>query len=108
MHYHFFHPQLFLHMESVKKLSLLDRVALPSPTFLRKISAVGKVIGGLGLVLGTAPVALPAAVVSIAGYLVLVGSLTAGLAALTVEPGAVAGASADGRTALPADGTGAQ
>ena len=95
-------------MESVKKLSLLDRVALPSPTFWRKISAVGKVIGGLGLVLVTAPVALPAAVVSIAGYLVLVGSLTAGLAALTVEPGAVAGASADGRTALPADGTGAQ
>ena len=63
-------------MESVKNLSLLDRVALP------------------------------AAVVSVAGYLVLVGSLTAGLAALTVEPGAVAGASADGSPARPADGAG--
>ena len=106
MHYHFLHPQLFLLMESVKNLSLLDRVALPSPTFWRKISAVGKALGGLGLVLVTAPVALPAAVVSVAGYLVLVGSLTAGLAALTVEPGAVAGASADGGTALPADRAG--
>ena len=93
-------------MESVKKLSLLDRVALPSPTFWRKVSAVGKAIGGLGLVLVTAPVALPAAVVSVAGYLVLVGSLTAGLAALTVEPGAVAGAAADGSPALPADRAG--
>ena len=79
-------------------------MALPSPTFWRKVSAVGKAIGGLGLV--TAPVALPAAVVLVAGYLVLVGSLTAGLAALTVEPIAVAGASADGDTALPADRAG--
>ena len=91
-------------MESVKNLSLLDRVALPSPTFWRKVSAVGKAIGGLGLVLVTAPVALPAAVVSVAGYLVLVGSLTAGLAALTVEPGA--GSAADGGTERPADGAG--
>ena len=91
-------------MESVKNLSLLDRVALPSPTFWRKVSAVGQALGGLGLV--RAPVALPAAVVSVAGYLVLVGSLTAGLAALTVEPGAVLEASADGGTALPAAGAG--
>ena len=75
-------------MEPIKKLSLLDRVALPSPTFWRKVSAIGKAIGGLGLVLVSAPVALPAAVVSVAGYLVLAGSLTAGLSALTVEPGA--------------------
>ena len=81
-------------------------MALPSPTFWRKVSAVGKAIEGLGLVLVTAPVALPAAVVSVAGYLVLVGSLTAGLAALTVEPGAVAGASADGGTARPASEAG--
>ena len=93
-------------MESVKNLSLLDRVALPSPTFWRKVSAVGKAIGGLGLVLVTAPVALPAAVVSVAGYLVLVGSLTAGLAALTVEPGAGTGASADGGMERPAAGAG--
>ena len=103
---HFLHYQLFLLMKSIQKLSLLDRVALPSPSFWRKVSAVGKAIGGLGLVLVTAPVTLPAAVVSVAGYLVLVGSLTAGLAALTVEPDAVAGASADGGTALPADGAG--
>ena len=67
---------------------------------------MGKAIGGLGLVLVTAPMALPAAVVSVAGYLVLVGSLTAGLAALTVEPGSVVGASADGGTALPTDEAG--
>jgi len=42
----------------------------------------------------------------VAGYLVLVGSLTAGLAALTVEPGAVAGASADGGAERPANEAG--
>ena len=93
-------------MESVKKLSLLDRVALPSPTFWRKVSAVGKAIEGLGLVLVTAPMALPAVVVVVAGYLVLVGALTAGLSALTVDPGAVAEASADGSMERPAVGAG--
>lgn len=93
-------------MESVKKLSLLDRVTLPTPTYWRKVSAVGKAIGGLGLVLVTAPVALPAAVVSLAGYLVLVGSLTAGLSALKVEPGAAAGASGAGGMERPAGGAG--
>ena len=83
----FIHYQLFWLMDSINKLSLLDRVALPSPTFWRKVSAVGKAIGGLGLVLVSAPVALPAAVVTVAGYLVLVGSLTAGLSALMVAPG---------------------
>ena len=91
-------------MESVKKLSLLDRVALPSPTFWRKVSAVGKAIGGLGLVLVAAPVALPAAVVSAAGYLVLVGSLTAGLSALTVAPEAAG--TVHGVNEEPADGAG--
>jgi ABC-type xylose transport system permease subunit len=88
-----FYSHFFLtsNMNSAKKLSLLDRVALPSPTFWKKVSAVGKAIGGLGLVLVSAPVALPAAVVTAAGYLVLVGSLTAGLSALTVAPGADAG-----------------
>jgi len=93
-------------MKSFRKLTLLDRVTLPSPTFWRKVSAVGKAIGGLGLVLVSAPVALPAVVVSVAGYLVLVGSLTAGLSALTVEPESGAGALADGGTERPADGAG--
>ena len=91
-------------MESVDKLSLLDRVALPSPLFWKKVSAVGKAIGALGLVLVTAPVALPAAVVSVAGYLVLAGSLTAGLSALTVEQDAAV--SAENGTEQPAGGAG--
>ena len=91
-------------MESEKKLSLLDRVTLPSPTFWRKVSAVGIAIGGLGLVLGTAPVALPAAVVSVAGYLVLAGSLTAGLSALTVT--AEADGSGQATSDEPAAGAG--
>ena len=86
-------------MNSVNKLGLLDRAALPSPTFWRKVSAVGKAIGGLGLVLVAAPVALPAAVMTVAGYLVLVGSLVAGLSALTIEPGAKGN---DGGAAQPA------
>ena len=82
----------FLLLDNSQKMSILDRVAQPSPKFWQKVSAVGKAVGGLGLVLVAAPVALPAAVLTAAGYLVLVGSLTAGLSALTVETGAEASA----------------
>ena len=93
-------------MEKQGKLGVLDRVALPSPVFWRKVSAVGKAVGALGLVLVSAPVALPGAVVAAAGYLVLVGSLTAGLAALTVEPGADAVGGGLGTGAPAADAGG--
>lgn len=86
---------IFSLMDNSKKMSILDRVALPSPKFWQKVGAVGKAVGGLGLVLVAAPVALPAAVMTAAGYLVLAGSLTAGLSALTVEPGAEASAKQD-------------
>lgn len=82
-------------MDNSKKMNILDRVALPSPKFWQKVSAVGKAVGGLGLVLVAAPVALPAAVMTVAGYLVLAGSLTAGLSALTVESGAEASTTQD-------------
>jgi len=56
-----------------------------TPTFWKKVQRIGVVAGAIGGVIIAAPVALPAALVSVAGYLLLAGSVTATLSQLTVE-----------------------
>ncbi|WBO84489.1 hypothetical protein [Hymenobacter yonginensis] len=77
-----------------KKLTVLDRVTLPTPRFFRKVRTIGAALAAVGGVIATAPVALPAAVVALGGYLVLAGSVAAAVASVAVEP-----EPADGRTA---------
>jgi len=56
-----------------------------TPTFWKKVQRLGVIAGAIGGVIIAAPVALPAALVSAAGYLLLAGSVTATLSQLTVE-----------------------
>jgi ABC-type xylose transport system permease subunit len=81
-----------------KKLTVLDRVTLPTPRFFRKVRTIGAALAAVGGVLATAPVALPAAVVALGGYLVLVGSVAAAVSSVAVDPD-TALVRADGRTA---------
>ena len=70
-----------------KKLSLLDRVTLPTPRFFRKVRSVSAAIGAVGAVLVASPALLPASVVALGGYLVLAGSVGAAVASAAVELG---------------------
>jgi hypothetical protein len=72
-------------MESLNKDSVVKRWKSSTPKFWKKIQRAGVIIGGLGATILAAPIAIPAALTSIAGYLVLAGSLTATLSQLTVE-----------------------
>lgn len=56
-----------------------------TPKFWKKVQKIGVIAGAVGGVLIAAPVALPAALISAGGYLLLAGSLTATLSQLTVE-----------------------
>ena len=56
-----------------------------TPTFWKKVQRLGVVAGAIGGVIIAAPVALPAALVTLSGYLLLAGSVTATLSQLTVE-----------------------
>ena len=64
---------------------LLKRWNAPTPKFWKRVQKIGLAAGAVGAVLIAAPVALPAAVVTIGGYLVTAGSITAALSQLTVE-----------------------
>lgn len=71
-----------------KKLTVLDRVTLPTPRFFRKVRTIGAALAAVGGIIATAPVALPAVVVTIGGYLVLAGSVAAAVSSVAVDPDA--------------------
>ena len=56
-----------------------------TPTFWKKVQRIGIIAGSIGGVIVASPVALPVALVTLSGYLLLAGSVTATLAQLTVE-----------------------
>ena len=64
--------------------TLLARWAAPTPKFFKIIRNVGLVIGAVGTAILTAPVALPAAIVSNSGYLVTAGAIATAVSQLTV------------------------
>jgi len=66
------------------ELTLAQRVVAPTPKFFRVIRSIGLVIGLIGAGILTSPVALPAAIVSIGGYLAVAGTIATGIAQTAV------------------------
>jgi lipopolysaccharide/colanic/teichoic acid biosynthesis glycosyltransferase len=56
-----------------------------TPSFWKKVQRIGIIAGSIGGVIVASPIALPVALVTLSGYLLLAGSVTATLAQLTVE-----------------------
>jgi hypothetical protein len=66
-------------------LSLVQRVLAPTPSFFKKIRAIGLVMGVVGAALLASPVALPTVVATVDGYLVLGGSIITSVAQTAVK-----------------------
>ena len=66
------------------ELTLAQRVVAPTPKFFRLLRSIGVVVGLVGASILASPVALPAALVSIGGYLALAGSIVTGLSQTAV------------------------
>ena len=58
-----------------RNLNLVSRIQQPTPKWFRIVRNIGLALSAVGGVLVAAPVALPAAVVSVGGYLLLGGSI---------------------------------
>lgn len=58
-----------------RNLNLVSRVQEPTPKWFRIVRNIGLALSAVGGVLVAAPVALPAAVVSAGGYLLLGGTI---------------------------------
>jgi hypothetical protein len=68
-----------------KKLTLIERLSAPTSKFFKVIRTVGISLAAVGGAIIAAPVALPAAIVTVAGYLTVAGSVMTAVAQATVE-----------------------
>jgi len=65
-------------------LTLAQRVVAPTPKFFRTIRTIGLILGIIGTAVLTAPVTLPAVVVSVGGYLAVAGGIATSVAQTAV------------------------
>ena len=66
-------------------LTFIQRLLSPTPSFFKKLRTIGLVMGVIGAALLASPVALPAVVGTIGGYLVLGGSIITSVAQTAVK-----------------------
>ena len=66
------------------ELTLAQRVLAPTPKFFRLLRTIGVIVGLVGASILASPVALPAAVVTIGGYLALAGTIVTGVSQTAV------------------------
>ena len=69
-------------------MNLIDRVVSPTPTFFQRLRSIGLALAAMSGAIIAAPVALPAIVVTIAGYLAVAGTVLSAVSQITV-PGEV-------------------
>jgi len=68
-----------------KEMTLVERLTAPTSKFFRIIRNVGLCLAAAGGAIIAAPIALPAAIVSVAGYLTVAGGIMTAVAQATVE-----------------------
>jgi hypothetical protein len=66
-------------------MTLKERMGKPTPMFFRRIRNIGIAIAAIGGTLLAAPVALPAVVIKVAGYLTIAGSVASAVSQVTTE-----------------------
>jgi hypothetical protein len=56
-------------------MKIIDRLKAKTPTFYRKLRNIGLGLAAAGAVLISAPIAIPAILVTIGGYLIVAGTV---------------------------------
>jgi hypothetical protein len=66
-------------------MKLIDRISSPTPRFFKKMRNVGLILAAISGTLVAAPIALPAVVIQIAGYLGVASAVASAVSQATVE-----------------------
>ena len=66
-------------------MKIIQRVKAPTPKFFKKVRNISLTIAALGTSILAAPVALPAVVLTIAGYLAVAGGVAGTVSQTAVE-----------------------
>ncbi len=65
-------------------MNLIERAVSPTPTFFQKLRNIGLALAAISAAIIASPVALPAIVVTIAGYLAVAGTVLSAVSQVTV------------------------
>ncbi len=65
-------------------MNLIERVAAPTPTFFQKLRNIGLALAAISAAIISTPIALPAMVVTVAGYLAVAGTVLGAVSQITV------------------------
>jgi hypothetical protein len=65
-------------------MNLIERVAAPTPTFFQKLRNIGLALAAISAAIISSPIALPAMVVTVAGYLAVAGTVLGAVSQITV------------------------
>ncbi len=66
-------------------MSVVERVKAPTPKFFKTLRTIGLALAGIGGAILAAPVAVPAALVTIAGYITLAGGVMTAVSQTAVD-----------------------
>lgn len=67
------------------KTAIVQRATKPTPRFFKKVRNIGLTIVAISTTIITAPVALPAVLIKIAGYLTVAGTVMSGVSQVAVK-----------------------
>lgn len=75
------------------EMNLIERIQSPTPKFFRKLRNIGLILGAASAAILAAPVALPVAMVTVAGYLAVACGVISAVSQTAVDenPGAEPG-----------------
>lgn len=69
-------------------MNIIERIQAPTPIFFKKLRNIGLVVAAIGTAIITAPISLPAAVVTAAGYLTVAGTVIGAVSQVTTADAA--------------------
>ena len=72
-------------LNSTSMKQFFERVNAPTPKFFRKLRNIGLILATVATTVAAAPMALPAVVIQIAGYLAVAGGVLGAVSQTTME-----------------------
>lgn len=70
-------------------MNIVQRATAPTPNFFKRLRNIGLALAAIGTAIITAPITLPAAVVTVAGYIVVAGSVIGAVSQFTTAKDSV-------------------
>ena len=66
-------------------MNIIERAQAPTPKFFKVLRSVGLFVAAVGGAILTAPISLPTALVTVAGYLTVAGTVISAVSQITVD-----------------------